>query len=240
MNIKYKRLLLVASIINVSIGLFLFISGLLEFTGIAETKADNVTETIGIQLSYLIFLSCIFISLAGVTSLVNYKYISHINLQILLGVVSLAWPLFLTISLLFTQLIINIRLVLAVLTSLFYVIAVLIIKISNEETIKTYKFNPSAIIASQGKRTQSIEIGSIINRTQSGKARNTNILQTFSNVATKVSSKQTSKLNVQRLFTGKRRSRVGFAKRLYIGNRRRSVNIVSNLFQGRVRRRRHR
>lgn len=240
MNIKYKRLLLVASIINVAIGLFLFVSGILEFTGVAETKADNVTETIGVQLSYLIFLSCVFISLAGVSSLTNYKNVSHINLQILLGVVSLAWPLFLTISLLFTQLIINIRLVLTVLTSLFYVIAVLIIKISNEETIKTYRFNPSAIIASQGKRTQSVEIGSIINRTQSGKARSTNILQTFSNLATRVSSKQTSRLNIQRLFTGKRRSRIGFAKRLYVGNRRRSVNIISNLFQGRVKRRRHR
>lgn len=238
MNIKYKKLLLVAAIIDVCIGLFLFVSGMLEFTGIAQTKADNITETIGIQLSYLIFLSCVFISLSGITSIVSYRKATNLNLQIFLGVVSLAWPLFLTISLLFTQLIINIRLVISVLVSLFYVIAVLIVKISNADTIKSYKFNPSAIISSQGKRTQSVEIGTILNRSQGGKAKSTNVLQSFGNIATGLSGRSSRRLNFNRLFMGKRKSSHGFGKGLYVRHKRHSVNILSNMFQGRYRGRR--
>lgn len=237
MNIKYKKLLLVAAIIDVCIGLFLFVSGMLEFAGIAQTKADNITETIGIQLSYLIFLSCVFISLSGITSIVSYKRASNLNLQIFLGVISLAWPLFLTISLLFTQLIINIRLVISVLVSLFYVVAVLIVKISNADTIKNYKFNPSAIISSQGKRTQSIEIGNILSHSQSGKAKNANVLQSF---GTNLTGKSGRRLNFNRLFVGRRRTSRGFGKVFYVRHKRHSVNILSNMFQGRFRARRGR
>ena len=65
MNIKYKKLLFVAAVTNALLGLFLFVCSLLEFTGIIQTQAHNVTETIGIHVSYLIFLSAILITVSA-------------------------------------------------------------------------------------------------------------------------------------------------------------------------------
>ena len=162
MNIKHSKLLFVAGIIDTLLGMFYFICGILEFTDMLSTKAHNVTETIGVQLSYLVFVSTILIIITGVLTIVNHKSLRLLNLRVFTGVVALAWPLFLSITLFFTQLQINIRLMTMSLASLFYIIAVLIVKITNDEFSKGVNFNPSAMIASSGKRARSVDINAVM------------------------------------------------------------------------------
>ncbi len=230
MNIKYNKVLLIASIINLIVGIFLFVCGILEFTGILQTNAHNVTETIGVNVSYLVFLSAVFILISGVFSIITYNRLVFVNLQVFFGVVGLAWPLFLQISLFFTQLTINIRLVLTILVALFYVIAILIVKIANAEFIKSVKFNPSGIIANSGKRKNSVSFEKIFNNT-GGKIHKANVIQSAVGVlgnSTKL--KRSFNPNMKWLFNGKRRKGTNLSKRLYSGSRRRTSTSVSRMF----------
>ncbi len=230
MNIKYKKVLLVAAIINFAVGIFLFICGLLEFTGILQTNAHNVTETIGINVSYLVFISAILIMLSGLVSLSTYNRLYLINLQVFLGVLGLAWPLFLQISLFFTQLTINIRLVLTVLVALFYIIAILIVKIANDEFIKSVKFNPSGIIAQSGKRKTSVSFENIFNNT-SAKVHTANVVQSaISVLGNAAKPKRSFQPSIQRFFIGKRKNNKIMAKRFYASGRRRSNKSIARLF----------
>lgn len=237
MNIKYKKLLFVAAVTNALLGLFLFVCSLLEFTGIIQTQAHNVTETIGIHVSYLIFLSAILITVSGLFTIIFNKTLSYLNAQILVGVVSLAWPLFLSISLFFTQLTINLRLLATVAVSLFYVISILIVKISNDEFVKNYKFNPSGLISSMGKRTQSVDLSNVFNQ-NIGKAKKANLVQSMGNLAVNVKPHRSFNLRNLLFNSGRRRTVSGFGRRLYTGQKRRSANIVASLFRGRRRPRR--
>lgn len=237
MNIKYKKLLFVAAVTNALLGLFLFVCSLLEFTGIIQTQAHNVTETIGIHVSYLIFLSAILITVSGLFTIIFNKTLAYLNAQILVGVVSLAWPLFLSISLFFTQLTINLRLLATVAVSLFYVISILIVKISNDEFVKNYKFNPSGLISSMGKRTQSVDLSNVFNQ-NIGKAKKANLVQSMGNLAVNVKPHRSFNLRNLLFNSGRRRTVSGFGRRLYTGQKRRSANIVASLFRGRRRPRR--
>lgn len=230
MNIRYKKVLLVAAIINFIVGVFLFVCGLLEFTGILQTNAHNVTETIGINVSYLVFISAILIMLSGVVSISTYNRLYLINLQVFLGVLGLAWPLFLQISLFFTQLTINIRLVLTVLVALFYIIAILIVKIANDEFVKTVKFNPSGIIAQSGKRKNSVSFEKVFNN-KGGKIHKAKIVQSAVGILGNASKlKRSFQPNIQRLFVGKRKANKNIAKKFYASGRRRSSNSLGRIF----------
>ena len=226
MNIKYKKVLLVAAIINFIVGVFLFVCGLLEFTGILQTNAHNVTETIGVNVSYLVFISAILIMISGAVSISTYNRLYLVNLQVFLGVLGLAWPLFLQISLFFTQLTINIRLVLTVLVALFYIIAILIVKISNDEFVKSVKFNPSAMIAQTGRRKNSDVIEKVFTSTGK-KVQTANVIQsTISILGNAAKPKKNFQPSIQRFFIGKRKSKRSIGKRFYASGRRRTSNKV--------------
>ncbi len=237
MNIKHNKLLLVASVIDALLGLFYLICGILEFTNALHTKANTITETIGVQLSYLVFISSILTTATGALSVFKNKTLHLLNLRIIMAVVTLAWPLFLSITLFFTQLQINIRLMTMTLSSLFYIIAVLIVKITNDEFGKTFNFNPSAIIAASGKRAHSVDFGAMMN-VGTGKLHQKNFVQTVENLATAITPKRSHGGIFQRLFAGKRRLGNGNIFRgLYGGHKRRSANIIATLFNNRRRRR---
>lgn len=228
MNIKHKKLLFIAGVINAIIGVFYFFNSIIEFTNILQTKANTLVQTAGIQLSYLIFISAIFTTLAGIAAIVNRNSIRLINLRVFLGILSLAWPLFLSITLLFTRVIINIRLLTMTLAALFYVTSVLIVKITNAEFTKNVKFNPSAIISSSGKRAKSANIGSVVSST-AVKVQNKNFTHTFKNISSSINTRKHSFGNLQALFSGKRKNNVGFFKGLYSGKKRRSVNFLASI-----------
>ena len=228
MNIKHKKLLFIAGVINAIIGVFYFFNSIIEFTNILQTKANTLVQTAGIQLSYLIFISAIFTTLAGIAAIVNRNSIRLINLRVFLGILSLAWPLFLSITLLFTRVIINIRLLTMTLAALFYVTSVLIVKITNAEFTKNVKFNPSAIISSSGKRAKSANIGSVVSST-AVKVQNKNFTHTFKNISSSINTRKHSFGNLQALFSGKRKNNVGFFKGLYSGKMRRSVNFLASI-----------
>ena len=228
MNIKHKKLLFIAGVINAIIGVFYFFNSIIEFTNILQTKANTLVQTAGIQLSYLIFISAIFTTLAGIAAIVNRNSIRLINLRVFLGILSLAWPLFLSITLLFTRVIINIRLLTMTLAALFYVTSVLIVKITNAEFTKNVKFNPSAIISSSGKREKSANIGSVVSST-AVKVQNKNFTHTFKNISSSINTRKHSFGNLQALFSGKRKNNVGFFKGLYSGKKRRSVNFLASI-----------
>lgn len=230
MNIKHKKVLLVAAIINFIIGIFLFVCGILEFTGLIQTDAHNVTETIGLNVSYLVFISAILIMLSGVLSIATYNRLALINLQVFLGVAGLAWPLFLQVSLFFTQLTINIRLVLTILVALFYIIAALIVKITNDEYIKTVKFNPAGLIAQSGKRKKSKSFERVFNRTNV-KVQKLNVVQSLVAVLGNASKlKHIFRPDVKALFSGKRKSTKKIGKRFYATRRRRSGKSINRIF----------
>ena len=228
MNIKHKKLLFIAGVINAIIGVFYFFNSIIEFTNILQTKANTLVQTAGIQLSYLIFISAIFTTLAGIAAIVNRNSIRLINLRVFLGILSLAWPLFLSITLLFTRVIINIRLLTMTLAALFYVTSVLIVKITNAEFTKNVKFNPSAIISSSGKRAKSANIGSVVSST-AVKVQNKNFTHTFENISSSIKTHKHSFLNLQSFFSDRRKNNVGFFSGLYSGKKRRSVNFLSSL-----------
>ncbi|MGN0163847.1 MAG: hypothetical protein ACI4EA_09780 [Candidatus Ornithomonoglobus sp.] len=220
MDLKHIKLLNVASIINACLGIFLIICGLLEFTGILYTNANTTIESVGVQLSYLVFISGILVFASGLATVLSRKTMNNINLLILLGVVSLAWPIFVSISLFFSQLIICIRLLPTMLTSLFYVIAILIVKITNEGLHKVHKFNPISYIEALGKRKTGVDVARVLN-SGTGKAKTGNALKSLGNLAS-AGGKRKSSIGLGKIFySGTRRSIRGFGKGLYSGTRRR-------------------
>lgn len=162
MKLKNMKLLFIASLINAGLGLFLVICGCLEFVGIIETRSSTSITAGGILLSHLVFVSGLLVLVSGLFSIIKRNTMSMINLQILVGAVSLAWPLFVSIALFFSQLIICIRLIPTILTSLFYIIAILIVKIRNEELKKTHKFNPQKHINSMVKKKSNVNVAGIL------------------------------------------------------------------------------
>ena len=235
MNIKHKKLMFVAGVINALLGAFYLISGLLEFTNTLTTAANTVKQTIGVQLSYLIFLSSLLTTATGVLTIIYTNNLKKINLQVFLGATSLAWPLFLSITLFFTQLHINIRLITMTLASLFYVIAVLIVKITNSEFSKGIKFNPSAIIASSGKRGKMVNINAVVNPAI-GKVQQKNVLHKVENLASNMSTTKNVGANFRNVYTRRRRKSGPSFKGLYAGRRRNNKHIFSFLTQGKRRR----
>ena len=143
MNIKHIKLLNIAALINVFLGAFLIGCGIFEFTGIIDTNAATSIEAGGIQLSYLVFVSGLLVFICGILSFLDRKDMAHINLHIFLAAASLAWPVFVSLVLFFTQMTICLRLVPTTLSSLFFIISVMIVKVANESLRKVHKFDPS-------------------------------------------------------------------------------------------------
>lgn len=238
-NIKHGKLLFVAGVIDALLGLAFFVSGMLEFSDAVYTKANTVKQTLGVQLSYLVFISSTLMLVTGALSVIYRKSMQMLNARVFLGVISLAWPVFLTITLFFTQFMINIRLLTMSLAALFYIIAILIVKITNDEFVKTYKFNPSAMIASSGKRAKSVDFGAIMSNS-SGKIHQKNFVQSVENLASTMTHRRSGG-GLKRLFAGKRKVGSGnFLRGIYSGQKRRGTNIVASLFQNKRRRSRFR
>ena len=235
MNIKHRKLFFVAGAIHTLLGIFYLISGLLEFTDTLTTAANTVRQTIGVQLSYLVFLSALLTTASGVLTIVFTNSLKKINLQVFLGATSLAWPLFLSITLFFTQLHINIRLVTMTLAALFYVIAALIVKITNAEFSRGIKFNPSAIIASSGKRGKTVNINTMMNPAI-GKVQQKNVLHKVENLASSMSTTKNVGANFRNVYAKRRKKRGPRFKGLYAGRRRNNTHIFSFLTQGKRRR----
>lgn len=156
MKVKYKKPFFVAIIINLALGAFLIINGVLEFCGVLQTMANNNVTTMGVQSSHLIFVSGVLTFLSGLYSAINYKTLKNLTLQLFLGVVALAWPTFVSMVLFLSQFIICIRLAPTLLTSLYYVITILIVKIGNEEFNKRVKLSGNIKIGEKRKRNVDI------------------------------------------------------------------------------------
>ncbi|MDD6762069.1 MAG: hypothetical protein PUD92_00270 [Clostridiales bacterium] len=220
MNLKHIKLLTVAAIINTLLGIFLIICGLLEFTGILYTNANTTIESVGVQLSYLVFISGALVFTSGLITLFMRRTMTSINLLILLGVVALAWPIFVSISLFFSQLIICIRLLPTMLSSLFYIIAILIVKVTNESLQKTHKFNPTAHVEAMVKKKSTVNVTKALSG-GSGKAKSSVDLKSLGNLA-QATGKRRSGPSIGKLFySGSRRSHGGFGKMFYSGSRKR-------------------
>lgn len=157
------KLLVIASYINLFLGIFLIICGIVEITGLLRTDAATEIEAAGIRLSYLVFVSGVLVFIAGLFTLIKQRTMENTNMQILIGSVALAWPIFVSIALFFAQRTICIRLLPTMLSSLFYMISIMIVKITNESLRKVHKFNPSAHIDALGKRKSKINVANIMN-----------------------------------------------------------------------------
>ncbi len=222
MELKYTKPLIVASIISLALGAFLILSGLLEFTGVLTTNANTTITTVGVQLSYLVFISGILVFISGGLTLLHKKYMDFIDLQVFIGVVALAWPIFVSIALFFAELTICIRLLPTMLSSLFYMITILVVKIANEALRKSHKFNPSAQIASLGKRKQSVNVTKMLNN-QSAKSHFNIRISDISELFQRLQPKRKAGGSVlTRLFYSGTRKRGGMKGGfLYAGSRRR-------------------
>ncbi|MBQ3425578.1 MAG: hypothetical protein IJH37_00345 [Clostridia bacterium] len=219
MNIKYKKPLIVSSIINLLLGGFLIICGLLEFTGVLDTPANNSISTLGVQLSYVVFTSGLLVFISGIVTFFDRKSLYHINLEMFLGLIALAFPIFISVVLIL-QAVICIRLIPTILTSLFYMIAILIVKLSNEEMRKTHKLNTTKLTLGE-RRKQGVNITSLIkNNNTSGRKKTANI-SSIGELASITKSHKNPFLKLQKSFGGrhKRRTGGGFSKRLYSGAR---------------------
>lgn len=222
MELKHIKLLTVASVINALLGAFLICSGLLEFSGIISTKADTMYHAIGVQLSYLVFISGMFTFASGGLTVLARKDMSNINFQIFIGVISLAWPIFVSISLFFAENVICIRLLPTMFASLFYMIAILIVKITNDALRKSHKFNPSTHIANLGKRKQNVNVTKVFNNPNQRK-HSTVHQRKISVLFAKIRPKKHSLSGNKLLYSGTRRKHHGKAGGfLYSGARRKS------------------
>lgn len=221
MKLKHIKLLTIASIIDTALGVFLIICGVLEFTGILHTNANTTIESVGVQLSYLVFISGVLVFITGLATLLSRKEMRNTNLLILLGVVALAWPIFVSISLFFSQLIICIRLLPTMLTSLFYIIAILVVKITNEALRRGRKFNPTAVVENMGKRKSGVNVTRMLNSGK-GKAKTGNALRSLGNLSRAAGRRKNGGAAIGKiLYGGSRRSSGGFGKIFYSGTRRR-------------------
>ncbi len=159
MEIKYTKILNISSIINILIGFFLIICGLLEFIGIIKTEAATEISSGGIQLSYLVFVGAVLVFVCGLTTLLNIKTMRKAALQLILAICALAWPIFVSIALFFAQNLICIRLLPTMMASLFYIICLIIVLISNDSIEKNkVKISPSEHIAALGKSAHRVNV----------------------------------------------------------------------------------
>jgi hypothetical protein len=158
MNLKHYSLLKTSGYVNMFLGLAIIIISLGEFLGIIQSNATNIIPSMGVSLSLLVFISGILCALAGGLTVFSPETNPKINLQVFAGVLTLGWPIFISVALLFAEHMICIRLLPTALTSLFYLIAVLIVKITNEAFKRTHQFNPHAIFNSMGKRRRGVNI----------------------------------------------------------------------------------
>lgn len=219
MNLKHYNLLKVAAYINFFLGLAIVVIGIAEIFGLVETGANTTYETVGVQLSVLVFISGVFCALSGGLTVFSDKTGKGINLQMFFGVLSLGWPIFVSISLFFSQFVICIRLLPTTFSSLFYVIAILVVKISNEALKKTHQINTNAIFQSMGKRANGIDIGrSLANAGPKTKMASGPRLQSLGNLNTR---RRASFAPLKMLFNGSRRRGISLSSLLYSGSRRR-------------------
>lgn len=222
MNIKYKKPLVVASIINYALGGFLFICGILEFTGILDTPANSSISTLGVQLSYVVFISGILVFISGIVTFLDRHNLYHINLDIFLGLIALAFPIFISVVLIL-QAVVCIRLIPTILASLFYMIAVLVVKLSNEEMRRTHKLDTSKLEVGN-RRKQGINIAAIVNKSSSGSGRKMSAhITSLGELATFSKSHANPFARLRKSIGGGHRRRIGgggLGKRLYSGSRR--------------------
>lgn len=218
MELKHTKLLHVAGLISFFLGLFLIPCAILEFSGILQTRANTTIEAAGIQLSYLIFVSGILVFISGFITILDIKKMRMTILQLIVAIFSLSWPIFVFIALFFAQKIICIRLLPTMLSSLFYIISLLIVLITNDELrAKRVKIALNSQISSMGKRKSQVNVSNAFQ--SKGKA------------------KSHHKINISKvgnIFTHTKRHKINF----YGGSRRRSgINIknMGNLFGGRRR-----
>lgn len=206
MKLKNMKLLMIASIIDICLGVFLVICGVLEAVGVIVTRSNTSITAGGILLSHLVFVSGVLVLISGGFTLLKRNKMGSINLQILLGAAALAWPLFVSIALFFSQRIICIRLVPTILTSLFYITSILIVKIRNEELKKTHKFNPQKHLNAMGKRKSGVNVAGVLQSHGKSKARSSHSLNTASFMS---KFKTKKKLGGGRMFSGSRRKSGG-------------------------------
>lgn len=220
MNIKFSKLVMIATFINIGLGLFLVICGILEFTGAIQTRANNTIESAGVQLSYLVLISGILTLGSGTATFLNRKTFDRINLLIFLGIVALAWPIFVSIALLFSQYIICIRLLPTMLSSLFYIISILIVKIANEEMRQGHKFDPTALANATTLKTPAVDIKKVISNSNQKKKSGANI-KALGNIAGSLTSGRVKRFSLGRIFYSgsRRKSGGGLGRRLYSGGR---------------------
>ena len=217
MEIKYTKILNISSIINVLIGLFLILCGLLEFIGIINIDAATEIKSGGIQLSYLVFIGAVLIFVCGLTTLLNIKTMKKSALQLFFAICALAWPIFVSIALFFSQNLICLRLLPIMMASLFYIICLIIVLIANDNIGKNkFKISPSEHISALGRSAHHVNVMDVLK--PSGKKISHNI--DISNIGSKI--KLSKKHN--------------HAFSIYSGSRRRghfNIKNIGKLFSGR-------
>lgn len=239
MEFKYIKPLVVASIINVCLGAFLFICGILEFTNILPTPANNSIRTVGVQLSYLVFISGVFLLASGGITFLNRKTMRFVNLQIFAGVTTLAWPIFVSIALFFTTIphTINIRLIPSTMEALFYIISLFIVKITNETLSKTHRINTQML--QTGKRKVGVNVANVLNNAGGDTKKASVNIKALGGVVQGFKTKNAAQIGSKIFISGKRRSSGNPLKRLFSGQRRHSGGgLAKRLYSGKRRRRR--
>lgn len=220
MNLKHYKLLKTSGYINMFLGLAIIIIGIGEFMGIIQSNSSNIIQSMGVALSPLVFISGIFCALSGGLAVFLPKTNPKINLQVFAGVLSLGWPIFISVALLFAEHMICIRLLPTTLTSLFYIIAVLIVKITNEAFKKTHQLNPQAIFRSMGKRKGRVSIQRSLAKTGDNKKTiSTHKLQSLG----KLNNHRTPAFSPMKMLLNntRRHSNVSFSNLLYSRSKRR-------------------
>lgn len=237
MEIKHKKPLIVAALIDIFLGVFLIICGMLEFLG-WDTQANTSLTTAGVQLSYLVFISGLLVFFSGGLTFLKRHTLDMINLQIFIGVIALAWPIFVSISLFFSRLYICIRLLPTMLSALFYIIAILIVKITNESLRKTHKINTK--IGTTGKRKQSINVSAILSNA-SETAKSSKNISALGDIASMFKKKNATAVMSKTLQSGKRHSSINPFAGIYSGRRRSGGGLFKWIYSGgRIRRHRRR
>ena len=220
MQIKHKKPFFVAIILNIALGIFLVGACALEFVGLINQTNYNSVYTVGLKLSHLIFISGALTLGSGLFSLIRFRDLRYLTLQILLGVAALAWPIFVALALFFSQHMICIRLLPTLLASLYYIITILIIKIGNESLNKTHKISGNLAIGK--KRAHGANVQSIFkDNGHQGRAKSANVSGALGSISSKMHRRHSGGF-MKKLFSGKRhQNHAGFMKKLFNGKRRR-------------------
>lgn len=159
---KHKKILLAASFTDMAVGIFLVLCGLLEFMGVLKTPAINSLQTFGIQLSYAVFISGILVLVSGFVTYRNRKKFQNINVLMIMGLVSMVFPLVVAFALLIQRHLLCLRLFPTIFTSIFYMVSVLIFKLANAD-VKSHKIATSKMVVG-AKRKQGFSIQNLIKR----------------------------------------------------------------------------